>query len=85
MTVKTRIIRIGNSQGVRIPKPLMEQSGITDEVELEVGDNTIVIRSVGDPRRGWKEAFESMAHRGDDQLVDPVTPPSDWDSEEWQW
>ncbi len=85
MTIKTRIIRIGNSQGVRIPKPLIEQSGLTDEVELEIGDRTIVIRAAGHPRRGWKEAFESMAQHGDDAMIDPEPLESDWDREEWQW
>ena len=44
MTVRTRIIRIGNSQGIRIPKPLLEQSGITGDVEIEVEDNNLTFR-----------------------------------------
>ncbi|PIQ60170.1 MAG: AbrB/MazE/SpoVT family DNA-binding domain-containing protein [Bacteroidetes bacterium CG12_big_fil_rev_8_21_14_0_65_60_17] len=84
MTVKTRIIRIGNSQGIRIPKLLMEQSGITGEVELEIEDNAIRIRAAEDPRRGWADAFESMAQHGDDAMIDPELPDTDWDREEWQ-
>ncbi len=84
MTVKTRIIRIGNSQGIRIPKPLLEQSGITDEVELEIEDNKIIIHAAESPRRGWEEAFAAMAQHGDDILIDPDAE-SDWDHEEWQW
>jgi len=69
--MKTRIVRIGNSQGVRIPKPLLEQSGLSEDVELEVGPDQIVIRSVRHLREGWREAFEAMAARGDDALLDP--------------
>lgn len=85
MAVKTRIIRIGNSQGIRIPKPLLEQSGITGDVELEVEDNKIVIHPVVQPRRGWEEAFASMAELEDDHLLDPDVVESEWDSEEWRW
>ena len=84
MPVKTRIIRIGNSQGIRIPKPLLEQSGITGEVELEIEDNKIIIHAAESPRRGWEEAFAAMAQHGDDVLIDPDAE-SDWDHEEWQW
>jgi len=85
MTIKTRIIQIGNSQGVRIPKPLLEQSGITGDVELEVEDNKIVIHAADHPRSEWAESFESMADEGDDELLDPNDEPSSWDSEEWEW
>ena len=85
MSVKTRIIRIGNSQGIRIPKPLLEQSGISGDVELEVEDNRIVIQAVPESRRGWEEAFASMAEQGDDNLNDPDMRETDWESDEWQW
>ena len=52
MAFKTRIIKIGNSQGIRIPKPLLEQSGLKEEVELEVEENKIVIQAVTRPRQG---------------------------------
>jgi antitoxin (DNA-binding transcriptional repressor) of toxin-antitoxin stability system len=48
--MKARIVRIGNSQGVRIPKPLLEQTGLADEVELEVEGDCLVIRATGRPR-----------------------------------
>ena len=69
--MKTRIVKIGNSQGIRIPKVLLEHSRIgNDEVELEVEDNRIVIRPLSRPRKGWDEAFRSMAEHGDDRLLD---------------
>ncbi|HEX7124309.1 MAG TPA: AbrB/MazE/SpoVT family DNA-binding domain-containing protein [Thermodesulfobacteriota bacterium] len=84
--MKTRIIRIGNSQGIRIPKPFLEQSGLREEVELEAQPNQIIIRSATRPRRGWAEAFQAMADQGDDVLLDPGAPGgSEWDAEEWEW
>jgi len=85
MVIRTRIIRIGNSQGVRIPKPLLEQSGITGDVELEIAENKIIIHSVDHPRTGWEAAFKEMADHGDDDMVDPNPAGSRWDEEEWQW
>ena len=85
MAVKTRIIKIGNSQGIRIPKPLLEQSGLQEEVELKVEENRIVIQAVSHPRRGWEEAFGAMAEQGDDALLDPDVIESEWDETEWQW
>ena len=82
--MKTRIVRIGNSRGVRIPKPLLEQSGIHDEVELEVEEGHIVIRAVRNPREGWDAAFRAMAESGDDALLDPGASTR-WDDEEWGW
>jgi antitoxin MazE len=84
--MKARIVRIGNSQGVRIPKPLLEKSGLGEEVELEVTDGTIVIRSARGARDGWEEAFRAMAEQGDDVLLDPgADAPTEWDEEEWEW
>ena len=84
--MKTKIVRIGNSQGIRIPKPVLEQVGLPEEVELAVEDHTIVIRPCTRPREGWAEAFQAMGERGDDQLLDPDSvESSSWDGEEWEW
>lgn len=85
MTVKTRIIRIGNSQGIRIPKLLLEQSGIVDDVELEVRENTIILHAATQPRKEWDGAFERMQQEGEDALLDADAPGPVWDEEEWQW
>lgn len=82
--MRTRIVKIGNSQGVRIPKPLIEQAGVGDEIELEVEENTIVIRAANTIRRGWSEAFAQMAAAEDDQLLDEPVATS-FDEEEWEW
>ena len=84
--MKTNIIRIGNSQGIRIPKILLEQSRLGTEVELEVEDEKIVIRSVSRTREGWGDKFRLMAESGDDRMIDgDVSGQTDWDKDEWEW
>ena len=84
--MKTRIVAIGNSQGIRIPKPLLEQTGLAGEVELSAENDALVIRPVRKARAGWAAAFALMARRGDDALLDDVGPSlSNWDEGEWEW
>ncbi len=84
--MRARIVKIGNSQGIRIPKPLLEQTGIMDDVELEVDKNQIIIRPVSNPRAGWDSAFKTMAKSGDDVIIDEIDMIShSWDEAEWQW
>ena len=82
--MKTRLVRIGNSRGVRIPKPLLEQAGLRDEVVLRVVENGIVIEAARTPREGWAEAARLAHERGEDGLLDePV--PTRFDEAEWHW
>ena len=67
--MRARVINIGNSQGIRIPKPLLKQTGILGDVELEVDKNQIIIRPVSNPRAGWDDAFIAMAENNDDMLL----------------
>ena len=84
--MKAAIIRIGNSRGIRIPKPVFAQCGFEDEVDMEVHNHELVIRSAHHPREGWGEAFQIMAKRGDDTLLDSVAESDPtWDDEEWEW
>jgi antitoxin MazE len=83
--VSTRIVKIGNSQGIRIPKLLLDQLSLGEQVELEVLDNQLVVRAAAAPRHNWAEAFRMMAEHNDDALVDlPVTSLTTWD-DEWEW
>jgi antitoxin MazE len=70
--VKTQVVKIGDLQGVFIPKTLLEQSGITSEVEIEVQGNNLIIRPFEPVRKGWEKAFIEMAENGDDVLLDDV-------------
>jgi antitoxin MazE len=84
--MRARVIKIGNSQGVRIPKPILEQTGIMGDVEITVEKNQIIIRPVKNPREGWDEAFSLMGQKGDDEsVIDATNISHSWDEEEWQW
>lgn len=84
--VKTRIVKIGNSRGLRIPKTILEQLNLRNEVELEIQKNKLVIRPAVTPRQNWEEQFNLMAQRGDDELLDDAAPGlSVWGEEEWEW
>ena len=82
--MKARLVRIGNSRGIRLPKPLIEQAGLTDEVELRIHEGTITIRPAAGARAGWADAAKMMRARGDDRLIDPPTPTR-FDEDEWEW
>jgi antitoxin MazE len=84
--MKTRIVPIGNSQGIRIPKPLLDETGLSGEVEISAAEDALVIRPSRKPRSGWAAAFQRMAECGDDALIDELPPSlSDWDEGEWEW
>lgn len=84
--LKTRIVSIGNSKGIRIPKPLLEQTGLHGEVEISAEEGSLVIRAARKPREGWEEALKEMARRGDDALLGDVSPSlTSWDEDEWEW
>lgn len=82
--MKTRIVRIGNSRGIRLPKVLLEEAQLADEVELQAEPGRIVIRAAGQPRAGWAAAARRMRESGDDHLLDPPTPTG-FDEAEWEW
>jgi len=83
--MRARVIKIGNSQGLRIPKPILDQTGILDEVEIEVEKNQIIIRPVKNVRDGWASAFKKMHENGDDELIIDENISDSWAEEEWQW
>jgi len=84
--MRVSIVRIGNSQGIRIPKVVLEQTHLTGEVEMEVKDRQILIRALRKPRQDWGRKYRLMAEKGDDRLLDSdVVSQTSWDKEEWQW
>ncbi len=81
--VKTRIVKIGNSQGVRIPKFLLNQTGLGEEVELALQQGQLIVRPVYRVRHNWGDQFKAMAEQGDDRLLDgDILIPTVWDEEE---
>ena len=83
--IKTRIIKIGNSHGIRIPRLVLDQIGLANEVEIEVQADQLVIRPSHSPRHDWDAQFQAMAQRGEDRLLDTEPPPTKWETEEWEW
>jgi antitoxin MazE len=79
--MKTRLVRIGNSRGLRLPKPLLEQAGLEDEVEIRVERGTLIIAPVATPRAGWAESAEKFGPSG---LLDAPSATR-FDDEEWAW
>ncbi len=82
--MKTRLVRIGNSRGVRLPKTIIEQAGLTEEVELGVRDGAVIIARTASARSGWAAAASQMRQRGEDRLLDALTPTR-FDKKEWKW
>lgn len=84
MMIRSKVIKIGNSRGIRIPRTLLEQAGLTDEVDMIVEGNKLIIHSARLPRQGWAAQFTAMAEHGDDQLLDQAIS-TQWDVDEWTW
>ncbi len=82
--MKAQIIQIGNSQGIRIPKMMLEETKLTGEVELEVHPDGLLIRSAQTPRGDWDTAFKALADNEDDQTLD-ASPATRFETKEWQW
>jgi antitoxin MazE len=84
MMTKTRIVRIGNSRGIRVPKILLDQAQLPDEVELRAEPGRLVVQGARRPRMGWAEAARTMSEQGHDRLFDEPTVTR-FDREEWEW
>jgi antitoxin MazE len=84
MATTARIVRIGNSRGIRVPKALLEQAQLPDEVELHAEPGRLIVQPVHRTRAGWAEAAAQMHERGDDWPLD-VPAGNRFDSEEWEW
>jgi antitoxin MazE len=83
MVTRTRIVQIGNSKGIRVPKVLLEQAQLPDEVELQAERGRLIVRAARGARAGWAEAAKVMRAR-EDALLD-VPTSSEFDTEDWQW
>jgi antitoxin MazE len=83
--MKVELVRIGNSRGIRIPKPVLEQCGFEGTVELRVENRKLVITPSRLPRDGWEEAFRAAGLSADDELLLDPLPPNKFDRKDWQW
>jgi antitoxin MazE len=81
MEMKTPVIKIGNSKGLRLSKEILERYGIRDSVDVILEDGQIVIKPIVEPRSGWKEAFLAEESHKEKLLIPDVF--ADEDFEEW--
>ena len=82
--MKTKLVRIGNSRGVRIPKPLLEEAGLEGEVRLRLVESGILIEAVSAARGDWDEAARILGARGEAGLLDEPVQTA-FDASEWVW
>jgi antitoxin MazE len=86
-----KLIRIGNSRGIRLPKAVIEQAGLTDEVDITVRKGSIVLQSRRRrrrrrPREGWAESIKAAVEKhGHDVDEEFLALPNDFSEEEWTW
>ena len=83
--MKTELVQIGNSRGIRIPKPLIEQCGLGERVELRIQNGYLVISPDRQPRQGRQRAFCAAGPAIHDELLLEAAEPSEFDNKEWQW
>lgn len=82
--MNVKLVRIGNSRGVRIPKPLIEEACLTELVALRVVTSGILIERVTAPRTGWAEAARELAAESSDEPVSERTSIAP-DGTDWAW
>jgi antitoxin MazE len=83
--LKVELVRIGNSRGIRIPKPFIEQCGLGETVELRVANDCLIISPERKARQGWNDAFRASGRALDDELLLEIAEPSEFDRKEWRW
>ena len=71
--MQTKIVKIGNSHGIRIPKPMLIEAGLSGEVEIKQKGQSIVILPSQNPREGWAEQAAQLSAMGEDEpLIEPL-------------
>jgi antitoxin MazE len=84
--MKTNLIQIGNSKGIRIPKSLIEQYQLSGEIELIPSKSGLLITSSSKPRDGWEDVFKNSAPvQQDSDGIGWRTVSNKFDKEEWSW
>ena len=81
MVARAKLVKIGNSRGIRLAEPLLEVAGLVEEVEIEATPGVLTIRLSAHPRAGWAEGASSFEPEG---LLDEMGATR-FDDEEWSW
>lgn len=81
VVVRAKLVKIGNSRGIRLAKPLLEVAGLADEVEIELAPGLLTIKPSAHPRAGWAEAASAYEPEA---LLDELSA-SRFDDEVWSW
>jgi antitoxin MazE len=83
--MRTELVRIGNSRGIRIPKPIIEQCGFGEQVELRVENHRLIVSPQRVPRQGWEETFRGAGPAAEDELLLQGVGANEFDRKEWKW
>jgi len=86
VTVKLR--NIGNSKGIIIPKEMIAQCNMEENVTIEVKDQQLIIRKAESPQIQWDTAFNNCIQESAEEKIDAQSMsdfPNQFDEEEWQW
>ena len=67
--MRASIIKIGNSKGLRLSKQIIQQYHLTDQVDLILEKDRIILKPINEARKGWNEAFQKMAQNEDDNML----------------
>ena len=85
LDMRTELVRIGNSRGIRIPKPIIEQCGFGETVEVRVERDCLIVSPERRPRQGWSDTFGASGPAVADEFMLEAAGSNDFDSEEWKW
>jgi antitoxin MazE len=83
--MRLRIVRVGNSRGIRVPKALLDEARVGPDAEFDarVTPDGILLAPARTVRLGWAEAATRLHAEGCDALID--TPSPKFDTTEWTW
>ena len=80
--MRTKLIKIGNSKGVRITSNIIKECELGNEIEIKVLDKKVIIEAIREPRSNWNNNFEKMHKNKEDVLINESS--NDFDKD-WEW
>jgi len=60
--MEAKLVKIGNSKGIRLPKTMLVQTGMTERIEIEARGHSIILKPIKEPRSGWEASFAKSSH-----------------------